>query len=297
MSRSANSIRLVPSWGLVGLLLLALVILVLLTLNVISAVMAPSFMIVKSALLDENLQQSQNSDFSTLFMILVSYFLVFLSFTAYSSVLGLLNYNFLKSSMPALQSGDYDAKDVILRALKWNRKRSLIIFKPMLIFNAIILGLFLIATLFFNLFLYIAGISLALTTFTASITLLSLFAGYLITNVMTVWNTATSSFGLSIAISEPDLSYKTIRARSRKLAFIIPKNFGLYLLHILFAIFMIVQFLSVILFPEIINSDNMGNVIGFITFDSLLLVWLVYLKACFYKDSLMYQYNKIKPFV
>lgn len=294
MKKSSILITLIPSWGLAFSLLIVLITLVLFTLINISDLIAPFSMGVKDVLLEENIQAESGLQSIAILKFLFIIVMSFLVFALYTVVSAIHTYNSLKSNKKRVPQLEDNLENIVFRTISWNIYRSILILKPLIIAIIVSLALFLLSTLFFNFLLSIAGISLGITVFVSAFIGISLLFGYIASFVLAIWHFIISAFGMEIAISEPGLSNGVVKARSEKLIFVKRQNIALFVMGLFYTFLVFAQFISVIVNRNILSSENMYSILLIILFNIAFYVGLRHMKASFYVDSLLYQFNKIK---
>jgi hypothetical protein len=187
---------------------------------------------------------------------------------------------------------EHDFKETVIRALKWNFRRILLVLSPLLTVSAVGLGLLFIVMILFDFFIILAGISIGFVTFIFTFGILTFIFTFLAALAAFFWNIITSAFGIDIAVGEPELSNNGVRNRSRKLAFVKPQNIGFYLFYLVFIFALIAQSITVILFKDLVLESG-SSLLAVILLDLVAFLGLKYLKNTLYMDSLMYQYEKI----
>ncbi|EKE04401.1 MAG: hypothetical protein ACD_20C00084G0021 [uncultured bacterium] len=294
MRKSSILTTLIPSWGLAFSLLIVLIALVLFSLITISDLIAPFFMEVKDVLLEESIQPESGLQAIMIFKFVLVIVMFYVMFILYAVSSAIHTYNSLRAANKRVAPAEVNLENLIFRTINWNVYRLILILKPPMVISIVSLTLFLSGILFFNWFLSLAGISLGATVFVSILVAISLLFGFIASFILSIWHFIISAFGMEIAISEPGLSNKVIRARSEKLVFVKRENIALFALGLFFVFLLFAQFISVIVNGDILNSENIFSVLLIILLDIAFYVGLRYMKASCYANSLLYQFNKIK---
>jgi len=187
----------------------------------------------------------------------------------------------------------YSTADKIFNGIKWNFYRLWQVFKPpLMVLGA---GILLLALFYaiFNPIMALAGASVGLTTFTVvfileSMAVLSIFSVFL-----SAWKYLVSSFGIEIAVSEPELKMSIVMKRAEKLAFATPENFTLKAIGILYGAAFIYQVCWIISVPQLIRWENTYIFLPFIILNLCSLAVLKSIKVYTYIDTLLDYYNRM----
>jgi hypothetical protein len=130
-------------------------------------------------------------------------------------------------------------------------------------------------------------------TFLTSFISISLAFGFIFALGIAVWNTFITLFGMECVVSEPELENFIIKKRSIKLSLAQKSNIKMYILYLIFLLTLVVQFLGIIIFPDILNGGNFIILVALSVVDIAFFIGLGYLKSSLYIESLLHKYNMI----
>lgn len=276
-----------------GLIFLLLIILVSLTLIIVSDIVAPIFSWFRDSFIEENSRINFIPPVSIILRAYVSVTSLYLLFVLYSVLSAIYSYNSYKTAAKDYFFKEHGLSDIIFRGLRWNFYRLYYILLPPFMVGALGIILFLLALVFFNTVIAIAGISIWFISFLTVFIFTSLLFGFFASLAVSFRNMLVTVFGMACAVSEPAMSNDVIKKRARRLAFAISSNYVLYAFYYLFILALTVQFLSVIFFPEFIILENLIPVLMIVILDAALFLALGYLKSSSYLDSVLHQYKKV----
>ncbi|MDD3014303.1 MAG: hypothetical protein PHC34_11425 [Candidatus Gastranaerophilales bacterium] len=287
-----NLIKFLFSYTALFILLVIFVLLTLYTLNTMSKVFFLIAEYIRISIYEENL----NAEINTFEMILkvgsitIAFYLLFILYSVISAVatykayeIAALKYSYKKP----------DLEEVFFKTISWNFYRLIYVLSPLLTIGTVIGSLFFLNIILFNEILSLAGFSIALVTFLTSFISISLAVGFIFVLGLTIWNIFITLFGMECVVSEPELNNNVIRKRSRKLSLAQKSNIKIYFFYTIFILALIVQFTGVILFPDILNEENLIILTAFIVIDIIFFIGLGYLKSSLYINSLLYKYDTI----
>jgi len=185
---------------------------------------------------------------------------------------------------------DFNLKDSVYKAVSWKLYRlGYILFPPFLI-TVITFITVLLFSIFFNFFAGLAGFSIGLTSFAGIFVFLTLFFGFIISLLLSLWRYITTPLGFVTAISEPHQDNYVIRTRSEKLVTAKKSNIFVYLLNSAYGFVFVYQIYSVFSNPETISLRSLPIIFGIILMNIVLLALLGYLKVHIYIESVLAYY-------
>jgi hypothetical protein len=192
-----------------------------------------------------------------------------------------------------------DNQQSILSLLNWKLYRLFTIFAPPLFLTALTFGLGLLELYLFNLSTGFPFISLSIQFIVAIflMMLLSLFTGFSLIN--SSWTFLTTVFGDLIAITEPDLSVKTIFDRCGRIVFSSPMIFifliayGAFILGFLGEIYFLVATYDI---QDLLKFKmNFPLLLGAECVTFVFYITINYLRFYTYHMALSNFYNKLPP--
>jgi len=275
-----------------SLIFIILGFLIVLTLVTLSDVVIPVILWFKNTFIEENISKSFFPPFGITLKILVFITSLYLIYTLYSILSTLCCYNFYKKLAYGFDFEEHNLDDLIFRGLKWNYYRICRIILPLVIVIVFFILIFSFSVLFFNVIVFLAGISIEFITFISTFMLTGMMFFSVIATVLCVWNEIITNFGISCIVIEPLLHNSRVFRRCRRLSFVLPSNFILYFLNFIFAFFLGIQFVIAVFYPEVFTTEGVPLLLIILIVDILIFFALEYIKTKQYIKSLLHQYNK-----
>jgi len=274
------------------IILITFILLILYTLTALSKVFFILVEYIKLSVFTDIVGSSINTFgiFIELISILIAFYLLFIIYSVISAV---ATYNSYEIAAQKYSFEKPHLENVLFKTIKWNFYRILYVLSPILSI-AVIIGILTCMNVFlFRVLLHLAGISIGLVTFLTSFISISLVISLIIAVGIVIYNVFTTLFGIECAVSEPGQENNVIRKRSQKLLLANKSNIKLYVFYFIFLSTLFLQFTGILLFPDILNMENILILVVFAAIDIIFYIGLGYFKSSLYIESILHQYDRI----
>lgn len=154
-----------------------------------------------------------------------------------------------------------DSAKSIKKLFSWNVYRFFYISYPIIGMTLISFFLLFLSIRYFYLLSKFSAINLDLTISAGIFVAITTGLFWVLSVILTLWNTITTAFGSTIAVTEPNVSNYLIKNRSRRFSFL---TMGAIVSYALYAVFMCALFLEIayiVVFPEVISFKTIPIII------------------------------------